>query len=158
MAELQATRDVSKVAMIIKKEKKAAQRANESTVNVSNSPPKIKHPIFQALRQNASKVFQEATLTTLAQTSRFQNQDFNTDSSESESLSSPVPNLRRERTISKNKRRSKFSQRVAEELSKNENTFDESLDARNKLLNHQKLIKQINLQKRSRQFNGNNGT
>ena len=50
MAELQAIRDVSKIAMIMKKEKKAAQRVNESTVNVSNSPPKIKHPIFLALR------------------------------------------------------------------------------------------------------------
>jgi hypothetical protein len=46
MAELQAIRDVSKIAMIMKKEKKAAQRVNKSTVSVSNSPPKIKHPIF----------------------------------------------------------------------------------------------------------------
>ncbi len=46
MAEMQAIRDVSKIEMILKKEKKAALRVKESAVNVSNSPPKIKHPIF----------------------------------------------------------------------------------------------------------------
>jgi hypothetical protein len=47
---------------------------------------------------------------------------------------------------------------LAKELTMADESFDLSLDAKNKLLQHKKLIKQIQLQKKSRQFNGNNGT
>jgi len=51
-----------------------------------------------------------------------------------------------------------FGQMLAKELTMADESFDLSLDAKNKLLQHKKLIKQIQLQKKSRQFNGNNGT
>lgn len=50
MAELQAMRDARKIAIIMMKEKKAAQRLKESAPNLSNSQTKIKHPIFLQLR------------------------------------------------------------------------------------------------------------
>jgi hypothetical protein len=47
MADLQTARDIRRIAMILKKEKKTEVKMRESAVKLPSPPTKIRHPVFQ---------------------------------------------------------------------------------------------------------------